>query len=109
MYPHVIQFETRQRELQREMEQLRLQEFALQTNREQQAAAPSRPRMALITWLGAYAVITIILQFLSPLIAEWPLALRTLLLSGLMVMTLTFAVMPTLTRLFRRFLIDPAH
>jgi len=109
MHPHVIQFETRERELQREMQQLRLPERALQPERERQAGAPSRPRMALVTWLGAYAVITIILQFLGPLIAEWPLALRTLLLSGLMVVTLTFAVMPTLTRLFRRVLVDPAH
>jgi uncharacterized protein len=68
------------------------------------AAAPPRYKLALLTWAGAYAVITLILVVLGPAMAPWPLPLRTLLISGLMVVALTWAVIPLLTRLFRRWL-----
>jgi uncharacterized protein len=71
---------------------------------------PSRPprrRLALLTWVSAYAVITLILELLGPFMAPWPLALRTLLLSGLMVSILTWAVMPALTWLVRGWLQPP--
>lgn len=56
------------------------------------AAAPPRYKLALLTWAGAYAVITLILAVLGPAMAPWPLPLRTLLLSGLMVVALTWLV-----------------
>jgi antibiotic biosynthesis monooxygenase (ABM) superfamily enzyme len=65
---------------------------------------PPRHKLALLTWLGAYAVITLILELLGPLMAPWPLPLRTLLLSALMVAALTWAVMPTLVRIFHGWL-----
>ena len=65
---------------------------------------PPQHKLALLTWLGAYAVITLILELLGPLMAPWPLPLRTLLLSALMVAALTWAVMPTLVRIFRGWL-----
>ena len=71
---------------------------------EQPSAAPPRYKLALLTWAGAYAVITLILVVLGPLMAPWPLPLRTLLISGLMVVALTWAVIPLLTRLFRGWL-----
>jgi uncharacterized protein len=58
---------------------------------------PSRHKLALVTWVGAYGVITLILHLLGPLMAPWPLALRTLLLSGLMVSLLSWVVIPVLT------------
>ena len=67
-------------------------------------AAPPRYKLALLTWAGAYAVITLILVVLGPAMAPWPLPLRTLLISGLMVAALTWAVIPLLTRLFRGWL-----
>jgi antibiotic biosynthesis monooxygenase (ABM) superfamily enzyme len=66
--------------------------------------APPRYKLALLTWAGAYAVITTILAMLGPLMATWPLMLKTLLLSVLMVLTLTWIVIPSLTRLFRGWL-----
>jgi hypothetical protein len=68
------------------------------------APAPPRYKLALLTWAGAYAVITAILAVLGPLMANWPLLLRTLLLSVLMVVAMTWFVVPSLTRLFRGWL-----
>lgn len=68
------------------------------------AAAPPRYKLALLSWAGAYAVITLILAVLGPAMAPWPLPLRTLLLSVLMVVAMTWLVMPSLTRLFRGWL-----
>src|SRR5918996_383909 len=59
-------------------------------------AAP-RYKLALITWAGAFAVITLILDLLGPTMAGWPLMLRTLLISVLMVTTLTWLVSLALT------------
>jgi antibiotic biosynthesis monooxygenase (ABM) superfamily enzyme len=73
----------------------------------QRPAAPPRYKMALLTWIGAYAAITLILDRLGPLMATWPLPLKTLLISVLMVVTLTWVVIPTLTRMFRTWLVRP--
>jgi antibiotic biosynthesis monooxygenase (ABM) superfamily enzyme len=66
--------------------------------------APPRYKIAALTWIGAYGVITLILGVLGDAIASWPLLLRTLLVSVLMVGALTWVVIPTMTRLFRRWL-----
>jgi antibiotic biosynthesis monooxygenase (ABM) superfamily enzyme len=74
------------------------------------AQTPPRYKLALLKWAGAYAVITLILAVLGPAMAAWPLPLRTLLLSAMMVPTLTWLVIPTLSRLFRGWLAAaPAH
>jgi antibiotic biosynthesis monooxygenase (ABM) superfamily enzyme len=65
---------------------------------------PPRYKLALLTWAGAYAVITLILAVLGPSTAPWPLPLRTLLLSALMAPAMTWLVIPFLTRLFRSWL-----
>ena len=66
--------------------------------------APPRHKLALVTWLGAYGVITGLLALLEPIMSTWPLPLRTLLLSVLMVVTLTWVVLPTLNKAFRGWL-----
>ena len=73
------------------------------------APAPPRHKLALLTWAGAYAVITAILGLLGPSMATWPLPLRTLLISVLMVVTLTWLVIPSLSRLFRGWLASPSR
>jgi antibiotic biosynthesis monooxygenase (ABM) superfamily enzyme len=100
MYPDktpIIQFETRRRQL----EASRASERAAAADRRGGApAAPPRYKLALLTWVAAYALITLTLEVLGPTMASWPLALRTLLLSATMVVGLTWLVMPRLTRLF---------
>jgi len=68
-------------------------------------AAPPRYKLALLTWAGAYEVITLILDLLGPTMAGWPLVLRTLLISVLMTTALTWIVVPAFTRLFRAWLL----
>jgi antibiotic biosynthesis monooxygenase (ABM) superfamily enzyme len=67
---------------------------------------PPRYKTALLTWVGAYGAISAILYELGPLMATWPLLLRTLVISVLMVVTLTWLVIPLLTRLFRSWLLS---
>ena len=95
MYPHVRQLSSRPLELERHPEP---------SVRRHRRTGPPRYKLALLTWAGAYAVITLMLTLLGPLMASWPLALRTLALSATMVVTLTWVVMPRLTRLFRPWL-----
>ena len=68
------------------------------------SAKPPRYRQALLTWVAAYPIITAILALLGPEIARWPLALRTLVISVLMVGALTWIIMPALTRAVGRWL-----
>ena len=88
MYPHVRQLETRRRRYPSPRE-----------NPKRPAGAP-RYKLALLTWAGAYTVVTLLLALLGPAIATWPLVLRTLVLSVTMVVALTWLIMPRLTRLF---------
>jgi antibiotic biosynthesis monooxygenase (ABM) superfamily enzyme len=64
-----------------------------------------RVKLTLLTWAGAYAVIMAVLIVGGPTLASWPLALRALALSGLMVAAMTWVIMPLMTRLFRPWLL----
>jgi antibiotic biosynthesis monooxygenase (ABM) superfamily enzyme len=108
MYPDrtpVVQFETRQQELERELRSNRESDRA---RRERSLArtpvGPPRYKLALLTWVAAYALITLVLALLGPAMASWPLILRTLVVSVTMVVTLTWLVMPCFTRVCRGWL-----
>ena len=66
-------------------------------------AAPKH-KMAPVTWIGAWALISLILYVLGPAMATWPLLERTFVISLLMVVGLTWVVLPALTRVFSRWL-----
>jgi antibiotic biosynthesis monooxygenase (ABM) superfamily enzyme len=75
-------------------------------------SGPPRARLALLTWVGAYVVILLVLAIGGPALASWPLALRALVLSGLMVAAMTWVIVPAMTRLFRGWLLGstrPTH
>lgn len=98
MYPHrtpLRQLDTRRTQPHRELRS---------TAEQARTAGPPRYKLALLTWAGAYTLITLFLAVLGPAIASWPLALRTFVLSATMVVALTWLVMPRLTRLFRGWL-----
>ena len=65
----------------------------------------SRAKLALLTWAGAYAVILLVLAIGGPAMAGWPLAVRALVVSGLMVAAMTWVIVPVVTRLFRGWLL----
>jgi hypothetical protein len=99
MYPPVRQFESRRLELE--------QRFGVEPRRRptrRRATTPPRYKVALLTWVAAYAVITLLLAALGSVMAAWPLPVRTLVLSAAMVATLTWLVMPRLTRVFATWL-----
>jgi antibiotic biosynthesis monooxygenase (ABM) superfamily enzyme len=105
MYPHVRQFETRRRDVEREFESTRAADRIARPR-----VGPPRHKLALLTWVGAYPLITLILVVLGPMMATWPLALRTLVLSVTMVVALTGFIMPRLMRLFGPWLLrDTSH
>jgi uncharacterized protein len=102
---HDTTLETPQRTARRRGAQpCRSQAVAAKPASAQSSPAPPRYKLAAVTWIGAYGVITLILGVLGDAIASWPLLLRTLLVSVLMVGALTWVVTPTMTRLFRRWL-----
>jgi antibiotic biosynthesis monooxygenase (ABM) superfamily enzyme len=65
---------------------------------------PARLRFTLCLMLGAYPLITAILLLLAPLTADWPVALRTLVVVPLMVSGMVFAVIPLVQRLAGRWI-----
>ena len=68
-------------------------------------SGPRRAKLALLTWAGAYAVVLLVLAIAGRAMGGWPLALRALVLSGLMVAAMTWVIGPVITRLFRGWLL----
>lgn len=64
-------------------------------------AKPPRYKLALVTWLGVYPTLTVILAVLGPTMETWPLPLRTLLVSVVMVVVLSWLILPLLTRVLQ--------
>lgn len=69
---------------------------------------PPRVRMAFVTWLGIFPTVSFFLWFVAPWLQPLPFAPRTAVLTALIVVTMTWGVMPRLTRLLRGFL-NPAR
>lgn len=61
-------------------------------------------RGVLVTWAAAWPTITTLLFALERMLGHWPLVLRTLLLTGLMVPALTLLIVPALNWLLNHFL-----
>ncbi|MDH6112280.1 antibiotic biosynthesis monooxygenase (ABM) superfamily enzyme [Kitasatospora sp. MAP12-15] len=61
-------------------------------------AAPNVHHRALITWLAVYPMITLTLGVLSPYIGHYPLYVRTLLLTAVVVPVVSYLGIPALLR-----------
>lgn len=61
-------------------------------------AVPSVHRRALITWLAVYPTITLVFALIGPATASLPLALRTLVLTAIVVPIAAYVLVPTLLR-----------
>jgi hypothetical protein len=60
--------------------------------------------MALITWLGIWPTASFFLYFLSPYIEPLPYLLRTAIVTGLVVIAMTYLLMPRLVQVFKTWL-----
>lgn len=62
--------------------------------------APPRYKMAVVTWIAVFPLATVIFMILQPLLGGLPSVLRTFVFTLIMVTTMTYLVMPRMTRLF---------
>jgi len=65
---------------------------------------PRRWKMALLTWLGIFPTVSLLLAFVAPHLAALPFLLRTAVITGLVVLIMTWGVMPRLVPRFQRWL-----
>jgi uncharacterized protein len=65
---------------------------------------PPRYKMALLTWGVVFALITLLNRFVTPLLQIFPPWVASLIVCGIMVVLLTYVVMPRVARLFSRWL-----
>jgi antibiotic biosynthesis monooxygenase (ABM) superfamily enzyme len=69
---------------------------------------PPRWKMAVITSVGVYALSLLLTLLIGPWLGQWPLPLRNVASTVLVVAGLTWVVMPLLTRLARGWLNPPS-
>lgn len=69
---------------------------------------PNRHKMALLTWLVVYPMITVLLVVLEPVLSNVAMPLRTLVLSLIMVPALVYGAMPFLTGRLKDWLSEPS-
>ncbi len=61
---------------------------------------PPRHKMALVTWLAVFPLITVISTVLQNWLAPLPILLRAMVVTAIAVPTMTYLLMPQMTRLF---------
>jgi antibiotic biosynthesis monooxygenase (ABM) superfamily enzyme len=61
-------------------------------------ASPPRYKVALLTWIGIYPVIAVLLAVCGAKIGRYPVAVRALVLTACAIPIMTWLVMPVLTR-----------
>lgn len=61
-------------------------------------APPRRPRMALVNWLALWPLVSALLAALGPLLEPFPFLVRTAAVTGLVVLLMTWVIMPRLSK-----------
>ncbi len=65
-------------------------------------STPARYKMALVTWLVIYPLVTVVPPLLAPLIARFPALIRTGIATAIIVTMMTYVIMPRVMRLASR-------
>jgi hypothetical protein len=65
---------------------------------------PPRYKMAMVTWLAIFPLITLVSYATGPIFGDLPIVVRVLAVTTAVVPLMTYVVMPRMTRLFRRWL-----
>lgn len=73
------------------------------------ALTPARHRQFLVTLVGVYPIITLLLYLVLPLTAGWPIWQTTLIVAPLMVGIMVFWMIPTIQKRFSRFILVPTR
>jgi len=61
---------------------------------------PPRYKLAVITWLAIFPLITIILALFGPLLMQLPLVVRTFVLTAILVPAMIYLIVPLYMQLF---------
>jgi antibiotic biosynthesis monooxygenase (ABM) superfamily enzyme len=67
-------------------------------------APPPRWKVAVVTWLGIFPTVLVLFTLLGDLLATLPLVPRVMMLTGMVVLIMTWGVAPQLTRLLKPWL-----
>lgn len=62
------------------------------------AKAPARWRLTMVSWLGIYPTVAILLIFVAPYLEFLPVLLRIAVITGMVAMLMAYVIMPRLTR-----------
>lgn len=65
---------------------------------------PARWKVALVTWLGIFPTVYVLFLVVAPLLADWPLLPRVMVITLLVVVLMTWVVAPRLTTWLKPFL-----
>jgi antibiotic biosynthesis monooxygenase (ABM) superfamily enzyme len=65
---------------------------------------PPKWKFAVMVWLAIYPTITFVSYLIGDVIKEWPLPLKTLLMTGILVPTMVFVLLPILRKLLTNWL-----
>ena len=65
---------------------------------------PPKWKFAVMVWLAIYPTITFVSYLIGDVIKEWPLSLKTLLMTGILVPTMIFVLLPILRKLLTNWL-----
>lgn len=68
------------------------------------ASVPPRWKVAVVTWLGIFPTVYLLFVLLDPLLRGWPLPVRVIVLTILVVALMTWLVAPWLSRRFQGWL-----
>ena len=70
---------------------------------------PPRWKVAVVTWLGIFPTVYLLFLTVAPLLADWPLLPRVMVITLLVVLLMTWVVAPRLTTWLKPFLFAPAR
>jgi antibiotic biosynthesis monooxygenase (ABM) superfamily enzyme len=82
----------------------------IRSNEQRGSSSPGsvpRYKTAVVIWLAIYPALTLTLALLGGVLAPLPLFLRTLILTGLLVPIMVYALVPAVTRLLAGWLKPP--
>ena len=65
---------------------------------------PPKWKFAVMVWLAIYPTITFVSYLIGDVIKEWHLPLKTLLMTGILVPTMVFVLLPILRKLLTNWL-----